>query len=79
MSMTLAVHSYADAPVIVEGPGDIQQIQSQEYTMTCKAKGVPDPKYEFFKVSECGSFTLYIECKERSLSFCALTRLIGTA
>jgi len=43
---------FTDAPVITEGPGDIEQIQSQEYTMTCKATGVPDPKYEFFKVGE---------------------------
>ena len=43
---------FADAPVIIQGPGNIDAIQSQEYTMTCKAKGVPDPKYKFFKVSE---------------------------
>lgn len=43
--------SFSDAPVITEGPGNIEAIQSQEFTLTCKAKGVPDPKYEFFKVS----------------------------
>jgi len=45
--------SFADPPVITEGPGDITRIQSQEYTLKCKATGVPDPKYEFFKVSGC--------------------------
>jgi len=49
---------FSDAPVITEGPGNMEQIQSQEYTMTCKAKGVPDPKYEFFKVGEHRCFIL---------------------
>jgi len=46
------VYSFADAPVITQGPGNIEAVQSQEYVLTCKAKGVPDPKYEFYKV--CG-------------------------
>jgi len=43
--------SFVDAPVITQGPGNIEAIQSQEYVLKCKARGVPDPKYKFFKVS----------------------------
>ena len=50
--MMRVLFSSADPPVIYEGPGEIEAIQSQEFVLTCKARGVPDPKYEFFKV--CG-------------------------
>ena len=50
----------ADPPVIIEGPGDVSAIQSQEHVMTCRARGVPDPKYEFYKVSERRGFVFQV-------------------
>jgi len=49
--LSTVMYLFADAPVITQGPGNIDAIQSQEYVLRCKARGVPDPKYEFFKVS----------------------------
>ena len=41
----------ADTPKITESPGKEAGIQSQEYTLECKAYGHPNPTFEFFKVS----------------------------
>jgi len=38
-------------PKISKGPGQIQGTEGEEIAILCKADGLPDPKFEFLKVS----------------------------
>jgi len=37
-------------PVLEEGPGKVEGVEGEEAFMQCRASGMPDPTFTFFKV-----------------------------
>lgn len=52
---------------MIKGPGEAEGIENQEVSLTCTAEGLPDPKYDFYKVlaptfiKSVSSLSLYID------------------
>lgn len=59
-------------PVIFEEPRDVQAVKGKAITLSCKAYGVPEPQYQWYKIGVNNDLNKIEGSRGREIKVCLL-------